>query len=208
MKPAKSLTPGAIREHIRRRPPLELIVGDQGHRKLDRERTPAAVLIGVVGHSEPTVILTQRTAHLRDHAGQISFPGGRMEPDDPDPAATALRETAEEIGLSPAHCRILGELNIYDTITGYRVHPVVAWIEPPFGLAPDPFEVAEVFEVPLDFVLDTRNHRRDSYDKGGIKRQFWVLPYENRYIWGATAAMLVNFARLVNGYEGALDPPP
>ncbi|TVQ29060.1 MAG: CoA pyrophosphatase [Geminicoccaceae bacterium] len=208
MRTPLALTPGAIRERIRQRPPMELITGDQGHRAISPQKTPAAVLIGVVGHDEPTVILTQRTAHLRDHAGQISFPGGRMEPDDPDPAATALRETAEEIGLSPAHCRILGELNPYDTVTGYRVHPVVAWIEPPFGLAPDPFEVAEVFEVPLGFVLDAQNHRRDSYDKGGLTRHYWVLPYQKRYIWGATAAMLVNFARLLNGAEAVLDPPP
>ena len=208
MKPLTHLTPGAIRERIRRRPPLELILGDSGYRAVGTDRTRAAVLIGIVGHSEPTVILTQRTAHLRDHAGQISFPGGRMEPDDPDAAATALRETGEEIGLTPVHCRILGELNTYDTVTGYRVHPVVAWVEPPFALAPDPFEVADVFEVPLSFVLDVRNHRRDSHERGGVRRPFWVLPYEGRHIWGATAAMLVNFARLLNGAEGALDPPP
>lgn len=197
MKSRAPLTPGGIRDRIRRRPPLELITGDQGHRGRVGERTRAAVLVGVVGHDRPTVILTQRTSHLRDHAGQISFPGGRMEADDPDPAATALRETAEEIGLTPAHCRILGELNVYDTITGYRVHPVVAWVEPPFTLRPDPFEVAEVFEVPLDFVLDARNHRRGSHERGGQRRSFWVLPYDDRYIWGATAAMLVNFARLL-----------
>ncbi len=182
-------------------------MGDAGHGAIDAERTPAAVLIGIVGHGEPTVILTQRTAHLRDHAGQISFPGGRMEPDDPDPAATALRETGEEIGLSPAHCRILGELNTYDTVTGYRVHPVVAWVEPPIAFRPDPFEVADVFEVPLSFVVDPANHRRDSKMRGDQRRHFWVLPYEDRYIWGATAAMLVNFSRLLNGAEGALDPP-
>lgn len=201
------LTPGAIRERIQKRPPLELITGDQGHRGRFGGRTRAAVLLGVVGHLEPTVILTQRTAHLKDHAGQISFPGGRMEDDDPDPVATALRETEEEIGLTAARCRILGELSAYDTITGYRVFPIVAWVEPPVAYRPDPFEVAEVFEVPLSFIVDPKNHRRDSYEKAGVKRAYWVLPYQQRYIWGATAGMLVNFARLLNEAHGSLSEP-
>ncbi len=201
------LTPGGIRDRIRRRPPLELITGDQGHRLREGDRTPAAVLIGVVGRADPTVILTQRTAHLKDHGGQISFPGGRMEEDDPDPAATALREAEEEIGLPASSCRILGELRTYDTITGFRVFPIVAWVEPPVRFRPDPFEVAEVFEVPLGFIADARNHRRDSYDKGGIKRTFWVVPYQDRYIWGATAGILVNLARLLTEAHGSLAEP-
>ncbi len=196
-----ALTPGIIRERLRKRPPFGLITGDQGHRRLAHQRTRAAVLVGVVGRSEPTVILTQRTAHLRDHAGQISFPGGRMEADDPDPAATALRESQEEIGLTAASCRILGELNPYDTITGYRVFPIVAWVEPPVSFDPDPFEVEEVFEVPLTFIVDPANHRRDSYRRGEVERRYWVLPYDDRYIWGATAAMLVNLARLLRDEE-------
>ncbi|MEO1090015.1 MAG: CoA pyrophosphatase [Pseudomonadota bacterium] len=197
MRELRPLTPAAIRDRLRRRPPFGLVTGDQGHRGPGVRKTPAAVLIGIVGRAVPTVILTQRTAHLRDHAGQISFPGGRMEDDDPDRAAAALRETAEEIGLSPAHCRILGELSPYDTITGYRVFPVVAWIDPPFTLDPDSFEVEEVFEVPLPFVLDAKNQRRDSYVRGDTVRHYWVLDYEDRYIWGATAGMLVNFARVL-----------
>lgn len=189
------------------RPPLELITGDQGHRLREGQRTKAAVLIAVVGHREPTVILTQRTAHLKDHGGQISFPGGRMEEDDPDPAATALRESEEEIGLNAASCRILGELSPYDTITGYRVFPIVAWVDPPVDYRPDPFEVAEVFEVPLAFIVDLKNHQRDSRERAGVRRSFWVLPYEHRYIWGATAAMLVNFARLLNEAQGSLSEP-
>jgi 8-oxo-dGTP pyrophosphatase MutT (NUDIX family) len=192
-----ALTPGAIRESLRRQPPCGPITGDQDHRRFPRRRTRAAVLVGIVGRPEPTVILTQRTAHLRDHAGQISFPGGRMERDDPDPAATALREAQEEIGLAAANCRILGELNAYETVTGFRVFPIVAWVEPPVSYAPDPIEVAEVFEVPLAFIVDVRNHRRDTHRRSGVERSYWVLPWRNRYIWGATAGMLVNLARLL-----------
>jgi 8-oxo-dGTP pyrophosphatase MutT (NUDIX family) len=196
-----ALTPGAIRASLKRRPPFGLVTGDQGHRRFARQRTRAAVLVGVIGRAEPSVILTRRTAHLRDHAGQISFPGGRMEEDDPDPAATALREAQEEIGLTAASCRILGELNPYDTITGFRVFPIVAWVEPPVSFDPDPFEVEEVFEVPLGFVVDPANHRRDSLRMGEVERSYWVVPYRDRYIWGATAGMLVNLATLLRGEQ-------
>jgi 8-oxo-dGTP pyrophosphatase MutT (NUDIX family) len=171
--------------------------GDEGHDRRGGERRPAAVLLGLVARpNEPHVILTQRTAHLRDHAGQISLPGGRLEPSDSGPADAALREAFEEIGLAPAKVELLGGLRHYDTITGFRIHPVVGWIEPPVALTPDPYEVAEVFELPLSFALDPRNHRRDSYERNGERRHFYVLPYQNRYIWGATAGILVNFARL------------
>lgn len=162
--------------------------------------TPAAVLIGLLPAPEgPRILLTQRTAHLEHHAGQISFPGGRIEPFDPDPVAAALREAEEEIGLEPARVEVLGEIAQYRTRTGFLIHPVVGWIEPPATLKPDPFEVAEVFDVPLAFALDPANHRRDSYERDGRRREFWVVPYENRYIWGATAGILVNLARLVGG---------
>lgn len=162
------------------------------------KRTPAAVLIGVVERREgPAVLLTQRTEHLKDHAGQISFPGGRVEPQDRSIEATALREAEEEIGLEPAKVEVLGELAPYDTITGFRIHPVVGWIEPPFELRPDRFEVADVFEVPLHFVLDPANHRRQSYRRGALTRAYYVLPYQGRFIWGATAGILVNFSGLL-----------
>ena len=176
------------------------LTGDEGHDRVDRIRglTHAAVLLGLVARPGGAhIILTQRTAHLRDHAGQISLPGGRIEPDDDGPAAAALREALEEIGLEPAKVELLGGLRPYDTITGFRIHPIVGWIEPPIELTPDPFEVAEVFEVPLSFALDPLNHRRDSYERNGELRHFYVLPYEERYIWGATAGILVNFARLL-----------
>jgi 8-oxo-dGTP pyrophosphatase MutT (NUDIX family) len=176
--------------------------GDEGHERAlaPEARTPAAVLIGLVARPQgPQVILTQRTAHLKDHAGQISLPGGRIEDEDEGPAAAALREALEEIGLAPDKVELLGGLRHYDTITGFRIHPVVGWIEPPVEFAPDPFEVAEVFEVPLGFALDPANHRRDSYVRNGEQRHFYVVPYQDRYIWGATAGILVNFSRLLTG---------
>lgn len=153
--------------------------------------TPAAVLFPIVlrddGH---TVLLTQRTAHLRDHAAQISFPGGRVEEEDPSPVATALRETEEEIGLSRAHVEILGYLPEYRTGTGFRVTPVVALVKPPFELALDAFEVAEAFEVPLSFLLDPANHQRHSLHYRGALRHFFAMPYGDYFIWGATAGMI------------------
>jgi 8-oxo-dGTP pyrophosphatase MutT (NUDIX family) len=177
------------------------LAGDEGHERAATtagRRTPAAVLLGLVARPDgPSVILTQRTAHLRDHAGQISLPGGRIEASDDGPAAAALREAFEEVGLPPEKVELLGGLRPYDTITGFRIHPVVGWIEPPVELAPDPFEVAEAFELPLAFVLDPANHRRDGYERNGERRRFYVLPYQDRHIWGATAGILVNFARLL-----------
>lgn len=153
--------------------------------------TPAAVLFPIVLRDEGhTVLLTQRTAHLRDHAGQISFPGGRVEDEDPSPVATALRETEEEIGLSRAHVEILGYLPEYRTGTGFRVTPVVALVKPPFELALDAFEVAEAFEVPLSFLLDPANHQRHSLHYRGALRHFFAMPYGDYFIWGATAGMI------------------
>ena len=153
--------------------------------------TPAAVLIPIIRRDpELTVLLTQRTSHLADHAGQISFPGGRVEPQDPTMEETALRETEEEIGLARTHIALLGRLPEYITGTGFRVTPVVGWIEPGFSLTPDPFEVAEVFEVPLAFLLDPANHQQKSAVWEGRERQYYAMPYQTRYIWGATAGML------------------
>lgn len=174
------------------------ISGDERH-TTGRDVTAAAVLVGLVPRPDGIkIILTQRTNHLKDHAGQISFPGGRAEPDDADSTATALREAEEEIGLVPTSVEILGHLPFYRTITGFEVDPVVGWVAPPKGYVPDPFEVAEVFEVPLAFIVDPQNHQRDSRIRNGVRRSFFVLPYEHRYIWGATAGMLVNFARLLS----------
>jgi len=157
----------------------------------------AAVLLLVVNYAEPAVVFTQRTAHLADHAGQIAFPGGRCETDDCDPETTALREAREEIGLEPGRVQVLGRLPEYRTSTGYAVTPVVGWAEPPLAFTPDPHEVAEVFEVPLAFLLDTRNHRYESAFYRGRMRHYWAMPYGERFIWGATAGMLVTFQRLI-----------
>ena len=163
--------------------------------------TPAAVLVPLVLRpDELTVLLTKRTAHLAAHAGQISFPGGRLEPDDADAAAGALRETEEEIGLSPDRIEIIGRLDTYVVRTGFEVTPVVGLVTPPFTTSRDEFEVAEIFEVPLSFILDPKNHQRQSrVDFGGVKREFWVFPYRDYFIWGATAGMLINLYELLRG---------
>jgi 8-oxo-dGTP pyrophosphatase MutT (NUDIX family) len=153
--------------------------------------TPAAVLFPIVlRDAGQTVLLTQRTAHLRDHAGQISFPGGRVEDEDVSPVHTALRETEEEIGLARERIEILGFLPEYRTGTGFRVTPVVGLVKPPFALALDPFEVAEAFEVPLDFLLDPANHQEHSLHYRGALRHFFAMPYGDYFIWGATAGMI------------------
>jgi 8-oxo-dGTP pyrophosphatase MutT (NUDIX family) len=162
------------------------------------ELLPAAVLVPLVERAEGlTIMLTQRTAHLAAHAGQISFPGGRMEPGDASDEATALRETQEEIGLCADRIELLGRLDTYLTRTGFRVTPVVGLVHPPFTLAPDPFEVAEVFEVPLAFVLDPTSVQRQSRIYNGVERSFYVFPYQQRRIWGATAGMLVNLCNVL-----------
>jgi 8-oxo-dGTP pyrophosphatase MutT (NUDIX family) len=156
----------------------------------------AAVLFPIVLRpAAPTVLLTRRTDHLKDHPGQISFPGGRVEPDDVSPAHTALREAEEEIGLVPAHVEIAGYLPEYLTSTGFRVTPVVAVVTPPFSLRLDPFEVAEAFEVPLDFLLDPANHRRHALHYRGRLRHFHAMPWGEYFIWGATAGMIVSLSR-------------
>ncbi len=164
----------------------------------DRPLTPAAVLVPLVEREEGfQVLLTQRTAHLADHAGQIAFPGGRVEPEDPDPAATALREAHEEVGLPPDHVEVIGRLDTYVTGTGFEITPVVGFVRTPYPVRLDPFEVAEAFEVPLSFIIDPANHQKQSREARGITRTFFVLPYQNRYIWGATAGMLVNLAEVL-----------
>ena len=157
--------------------------------------TAASVLIPLVLRPEGlTVLLTQRTDHLTSHGGQISFPGGRAEDFDTSPVDTALRETEEEIGLDRGHVDVVGLLPDYVTGSGYRVTPVVGLIAPPFELTADPNEVAEIFEVPLAFLMDGMNHQRLSYElpEGAGRRRFYAMPYERFFIWGATAGMLRN----------------
>jgi len=168
--------------------------------------TPAAVLFPIVlREAQPTVLLTQRTSHLRDHAGQVSFPGGRVEALDQSPIHTALRETEEEIGMGPEHVEVIGYLPEYRTSTGFRVTPVVGLVRPPFILRPDPFEVAEVFEVPLAFLLDPANRQRHSREWRGQLRHYFAMPYGDYFIWGATAGMIVSLAERL-GCSGPLKP--
>jgi 8-oxo-dGTP pyrophosphatase MutT (NUDIX family) len=161
----------------------------------------AAVLIPLVMHeSGATVLLTRRTSHLHDHAGQISFPGGGIEEHDPSPVAAALRETEEEVGLRAESVEVLGSLPRYATATGYVVTPVVGLVTPGFSLAVDAFEVEEVFEPPLAFLMDPANHERRLVDFDGMRRTFYAMPYgaaRRYFIWGATAAMLRNFYHLL-----------
>lgn len=157
---------------------------------------PAAVLVPlVVRDSGITVLLTQRTAHLHNHAGQISFPGGRVDAEDIDHVAAALREAEEEVGLVSAQIEVIATLPSYCTGTGFRIEPVVGLVRPPLNLKLDDFEVADVFEVPLDFLMDEANWRRDSAEFYGKMRQYWAMPWRDRYVWGATAGIIVNFKR-------------
>ena len=153
---------------------------------------PAAVLVPIVNRDPVlTVLFTERSHDLPDHPGQISFPGGRIEPDDADEKIAALREAEEEVALPRDRVTLLGSLAEYDTVTGYRVIPIVGWVDPPFELKPDPVEVADVFEVPLSFLLDPANQKRHFRMIGELRRDYFAIPYGERYIWGATAAMLM-----------------
>jgi 8-oxo-dGTP pyrophosphatase MutT (NUDIX family) len=172
------------------------------------ERAPAhaSVLVALVERDELSVLLTQRTDHLNDHPGQVSFAGGRVELTDSDAAATALREAHEEIGLEASFVDVLGAMPTYTTGTGFVVTPIVALVRPGFAVNPDPFEVADVFEVPLAFLMNPANHRRHAVDVNGARREFLSMPWDGvddrgqprRYfIWGATAAMLRNLYRFL-----------
>lgn len=164
------------------------------------ELVPAAVLVPVVQREpELTVLFTQRTAHLHDHPGQIAFPGGRSEAHDDSPIVTALREVEEEIGLPRERVDVLGILPEYCTITGFRVTPVVGLVDPPLDLRLDSFEVAEVFEAPLSFLLDSRNHQRQCLEFAGASRRFWAMTFDRYHIWGATAGMVVSLRRFLLG---------
>ncbi len=154
---------------------------------------PAAVLVGLVDHPEGLfVLLTQRTRHLPSHAGQVAFPGGKIDPGDADAVAAALREAEEETGLKPSFVEPVGFLDVYQTRTGFRVVPVVALIRPGFTLVPHEGEVDAIFEVPLAFLMDPANHVQESREWQGFTRHFYAMPYGDRYIWGATAGMIRN----------------
>ncbi len=178
---------------------VEMLYGDQG---IDAERAAArrraGVLVPIVTRPDGlTLLLTRRTAHLKNHSSQIAFPGGGAEAGDASAEATALRETREEIGLDPARVEVLGRLSDYHTRTDFRVTPVVALVAPPLELRLDAHEVDEAFEVPLAFVLDPANHQRHQREFQGRTVPFYAIPYRDYYIWGATAGMLINLYRFL-----------
>jgi 8-oxo-dGTP pyrophosphatase MutT (NUDIX family) len=176
-------------------PPDDLLPGDlvEGHEGEHRE---AAVLVAITDRPGPGLILTQRREHLRTHAGQVAFPGGRIDEGE-DAVTAALREAREELGLNPALVRLLGEADPYCTVTGYWVTPVVGVVPPGMELVANPEEVSDWFEAPLDFVLDPANQRRMTAEYRGRLRHYYQIDWQGRHIWGATAAMLVNLTRRI-----------
>jgi 8-oxo-dGTP pyrophosphatase MutT (NUDIX family) len=187
-----------LRARLKRAPATYAVYGDDGTEGRAAASTVAAVLVPIVVHPQGlTLLFTQRTTQLRSHSGQVAFPGGRAEPGDASHEFTALRETEEEIGLTPAAVEILARLPDYRTRTGYVVTPVIGLLTPPLVLKPDPREVAEVFEVPLDFLLDERNCQRRTREFQGQTVGYYVFEYQDRVIWGATAGMLVNLNRML-----------
>ena len=207
--PASAMTPDALRQRFAA-PPIWTpeMPGDGGRFVPEGNASAASVLLPLVMRDDGLhLLLTRRTEHLRDHAGQISFPGGRAEHDDVDAVATALRETEEEVGLDRRHIEVIGALPTYATVSSYVVTPIVALVEPDFSLTLDDFEVAEAFEVPLHFLMTPANHRRHEIEFAGQRRQFLSMPWQatgadgqprEYFIWGATAAMLRNLYRFLS----------
>jgi 8-oxo-dGTP pyrophosphatase MutT (NUDIX family) len=194
------LTPAALRARFASPPQWEPELRAEP-RFADRPPAQASVLVGIVTHDEPTILLTERTTHLSTHSGQVAFPGGKRDATDRDAAHTALREAQEEIGLEPSHVAVLGSLPTYTTGTRFIVTPVISLVEPGQVLKPNPHEVADVFEVPLAFLMNPAHHRRHQMEAGGLKREWFSMPYMDgntqRFIWGATAGMLRNLYRFL-----------
>lgn len=196
----------ASRRSVPAEPPMpENIWREHGDHALNADMEPvqplkpAAVLVPLIDRpGELEVLFTERTSHLAHHAGQVSFPGGHIEPQDGGPSDTALRETEEEVGLDRRHVELIGALDKYITRTGFVVTPIVGIISPPFTLKPDPHEVAEIFEVPLSFLLNRDNHQRCTAEFEGATRHFWAMPYGRHFIWGATAGMLINLCDVLD----------
>jgi len=198
---ARALAPEALRERFRAPPAWEPEVWTE--RKFSqREPALASVLVPIVMREKPTVLLTERTTHLSTHSGQVAFPGGKRDDTDTDETHTALREAHEEIGLEPAFIEVIGQMPIYTTGSQFIITPVVALVDPAHHLKLNAFEVADAFEVPLEFLMNPAHHRRHAVEFGGIRREWFSMPYMDgsaeRFVWGATAAMLRNFYRFLS----------
>lgn len=195
------LAPGALRRRFAQPPAWQPEVWAEP-RFTDRQPAPAAVLVPIVMRERPTVLLTERTAHLTTHSGQVAFPGGKRDDTDVDAADTALREAHEEVGLARDLAEVLGELPTYRTGTMFIITPVIALVHPDYRLDLNAHEVADAFEVPLDFLMNPAHHRRHAIEFGGGRREWFSMPYmegsTERFIWGATAAMLRNFYRFLS----------
>lgn len=193
------MTPAALRlrlAQIASRPPnVDPVFGDEIISGLSKPPTPAAVLVPVVLGDEPSILLTKRTSHLSAHAGQVSFPGGRIDPEDTGPEAAALREAHEEIGLLPGSVDVLGRLTDHITGTGYRITPILSVIPPALTYSLSVHEVESIFELPMRVVLDPDAPRRQRQHVKGVWREYWVWPHSDHFIWGATAAILVQLAQ-------------
>jgi 8-oxo-dGTP pyrophosphatase MutT (NUDIX family) len=194
------LAPDALRQRFARPPAWEPEIWAEP-RFTNRKTAEAAVLVPIVMRERPTVLLTQRTAHLTTHSGQVAFPGGKRDDTDVDPADTALREAHEEIGLERALAEVIGDMPVYRTGTMFIITPVIALVQPDYRLALNAHEVDDAFEVPLEFLMDPSHHRRHAMELSGLRREWFSMPYEDggkeRFIWGATAAMLRNFYRFL-----------
>lgn len=196
-----SLQPAALRQRFATPPRWEPELLAE---KRFSQRAPihASVLVPIIMHEHPTVLLTERTLHLSTHSGQIAFPGGKADEDDADAAATALREAWEEVGLDPAFVQVLGLMPHYVTGSAFIITPVIALVQTGFTLTPNSYEVADIFEVPLEFLMNPAHHRRHTFEWEGVRREWFSMPYQEptteRFIWGATAGMLRNFYRLLS----------
>jgi len=197
---AEALTPAALRERFAAPPHWEPEVWAEP-KFTDRQPARASVLVPVVMRARPMVLLTERTTHLSTHSGQVAFPGGKRDETDIDAAHTALREAQEEIGLAPELVEVIGEMPTYTTGTQFIITPVVALVNPDHLLTLNAFEVADAFEVPLDFLMNPAHHHRHAIEWAGARREWFSMPYMDgqaeRFIWGATAAMLRNFYRFL-----------
>ena len=196
----EALTPGALRERFRNAPAWEPEIWSE-RKFAERQPARASVLVPIVMRERPTILLTERTTHLSTHSGQVAFPGGKQDDTDTDEDHTALREAQEEIGLDASLIEVIGRMPTYTTGTQFIITPVVALVQPDHELKLNAFEVADAFEVPLDFLMNPAHHHRHALEWGGHRREWFSMPYmdgtNERFIWGATAAMLRNFYRFV-----------